>query len=1569
MSYANKGETDVAAPLLQILSEQVVFIPIRFYRDGFWYTGLRRVEFKVPQYEFLGIAQEGPAGILPPGAGGRLTLDFTPDIISGLGEISIGVVTTPDEPLRWDEIKDDSRPDHISAEAYDAIWENFTASMGSTVGSYHAVLTENATYLSQIGRRVYSADELQAFEMQQAGIVEISSRYYLGSYGHGMPDPWDVSLVLDEEAGVAVVNYSGLPRELRRSLNSSHLYLDTARGELTTQSGNAQYPYRLDEPGGQKFWFLSNGRLGAMEDTNGNRTIVQYQNDQVSRVDWWNGDSLTLEYTPEGRVSRTTDQSGRTAKYTYDVFGEHLLSVESPDGTTSYTYVTSGPAAKLHAISSITHPTGERVFFEYNDRGRLIRTYTNDGKEPLVYSYDTTGVMSITDAAGATTNFSYDERGQLNRVEDALKRVWDFRYDVNGNLVRTLGPGGVKATYEFDDRSRLIRQTDALGNSTYMTYDDTFDQLSSFRDAAGNVTAFNYDARGNLILSTDAAGKAYRYSYDGTGNLLAATNRRNQSLQYEYDGRHRLEAATHPDGSRVTYDYDGRDNVIAVNDSRGRTRMEYDDADRLTRITYPNGRWLAYEYDEAGRRTNISHHDGTEVRYQYTPEGRLGSAVDEEGNSLMRYHYNELGQLAREDKGNGTYTTYEYDDAEQLTHLLHHASDGMVNSRFDYQYDTLGRIVVADTLEGTWRYDYDPIGQLTRVETPGGRVIDYRYDAVGNRVSVTDDGTIVDYVSNELNQYTVVGDTKLQYDADGNLIGMQKGGEAWKFTFDHLNQLRSATTPQHTSSYEYDLFGSRISQTVDGQRSEYLVDPVGLESVVAEYDAGSTRTATNASAIGLASRTTPASGRVFYDTDVAGSVIGVSQADGNYIENYAYLPFGELLDPSTNNLGPHGFGGAFGVSSDASGLNHMRARYYAPELGRFISRDPLGLGGGQSNLYAYAANSPISLADPSGEVLPALALGFLYSGLIGGAISGGIATVSAVASYDSADPNALRSAAGSVVGTIISGAVYGGFIGLTGGTIFVAGGALGAAGGVANLVAFMGIGGGTTALGYGTEQLIKTGEFTLEGGALTIATGTALGWFPSGLSRSPKLKWTDLLNRIQREEARYAHEFASSAFKPHHLLSRRYFDRIIGETLFVSYGVGALANLTPDLTIQLLIISPFDPNDKAGGAGFGDQGFIVADSLLPFRIRFENDPDLATAAAQEVVITDQLDSNLDWTSFELAAFGFGDLRINPPPGLQEYSTAVESVNPDRSPLWVQVDAGLDLDTGIVTWSFRSVDPATGQLPADPFAGFLHINDESGRGEGFVNFLIQPTPGHVTGARIENEASIVFDSNDPIVTNRTLNTIDAGPPSSAVKTLPEAVGTANVMVEWSGQDDDGGSGIAAYDLYVSRDGGPFEPVVTRTTEKTFEFTGESGVTYGFVTVATDNVGIRETMPLVPDSETLVIIGDMGQPSQRLRRRQQRQSHGPRRPGDHQPDGAKQRPRPRHRLPHPAATYRLRPTLLRRQRRRQMHRAGCTASDQRDGTHSSRPRGKQRRLIGSSRRCANARRSRARNRSSN
>lgn len=278
----------------------------------------------------------------------------------------------------------------------------------------------------------------------------------------------------------------------------------------------------------------------------------------------------------------------------------------------------------------------------------------------------------------------------------------------------------------------------------------------------------------------------------------------------------------------------------------------------------------------------------------------------------------------------------------------------------------------------------------------------------------------------------------------------------------------------------------------------------------------------------------------------------------------------------------------------------------------------------------------------------------------------------------------------------------------------------------------------------------------------------------------------------------------------------------------------------------ITIIQSFDPNDIIPPKSVGHEAWVRRDQVLNYMIRFENDPDSATAAAQVVKIYMPLFANADFGRFEISDFGFGPYYITVPPGQSSYHTRVDAR--DSTDLFVDFEAGIDSSNNRAYWTFTSIDPATGEPTTDPFAGFLPINDTMlHNGEGFVNFRVRPESDAMTYDLLDAVANIYFDFNDPIMTPMVLNTIDADTPVSQVDPMIIAVDEEHLQVNWNGTDV--GSGLATYTIIaaeVDPQSGQMTtfPWLENTDTTAGLFPAKLGYTYRFLSTARDSVGNTE-----------------------------------------------------------------------------------------------------------------------------
>ncbi|WP_292778201.1 Calx-beta domain-containing protein [Nostoc sp. NMS9] len=1648
LTYTNVGQTDVIAPLFRISPTNA---QVTYPEENTVSASLRQL-----LNLSLGTSTNGPAGILAPGEQGQFSFNYTP---SGNGLVSFAVEQVkPDEVINWASIKAESRADYsfIDAAGWDALWSNLTDTLGQTAGQFQTVMAENANYLSQLEQQTSDLTRLFAFEWRQAAntltnvdllstsdVVDaasglsltfnrtfyqsIAERYNLGSLGRGWASQWDLRATTDSKGDVIIRSVGDLQRVFEKQTNGT--YTEDGGATLTITNGE----YRLKEADGIVSLFGSDSKLSYVEDPNGNRITLEYTNNLLTKLVHTNGDSLTLAYNAQGRISQITDSTGQVSSYSYDASGENLLSVTTPQGKTTYTYDTGNVAAKKYSLLSVTSDLGYQRSFEYDDQGRLIKEFSNGETQTLTYSYDTTGGVTITDNTGASQSILLDDRGNGGQIRGVNNQNLLFSYDANGNLIDATLPNGGQTAYSYDKSGNLTNQTNLLSQDVKFTYDANFNQLTGFTDPKGNGVGYSYDANSNLTKITYADGSNQQFSVDALGNITSYVNRRGNTIQYTYDKDGQLTQKKFADGSSITYGYDTTGNLTSVTDATGKITLEYDAANQLTLISYPTGRSLQYTYNADGQRTKLVSQDDYTVNYGYDAVGRLTSLTDATGESIISYEYDNAGRLTKETNGNGTYTTYEYDQQSQLTRLINYKANNTVNSRFEYAYDNLGRRTSMTTLNGTFEYGYDATGQLTSVVTPDNRTIRYQYDAAGNRIAVTDNETGTNYTSNNLNQYTNAGNAVYTYDTDGNLISKTEGGQTSTYTYDVENRLVKVVTPDGTWDYQYDGLGNRVATVLNGKRTEYLLDPTGLGDVVGEYN-GSGLVANYTHGIGLVNRVN-GSNINYYDADAIGSTVGLTGTDGSYVNRYSYLPFGENLTKVEGVANPFEYVGQWGVMDEGNGLDFMRARFYDSNLGRFTAIDPIGLNGGDTNFYGYVFNSPITFIDPSGfALIPSLPIKVVS--LIGAVAAGVALTAATPAVVTAATAAAVAAGISVAVSEVINelfpnvnpselfpnpnnpseaqSQPFNPFDPLNPNTPFGPnnpnpvtpiplppqpplepdldddndgipdatptpgkGGTwndphLQTLDGInydfqsvgeftlvksitddfeiqtrqqpwfsstsvstntaaaikidgqriafyANQAQPLVINGTATNLGDGELYAIGKNLITREGDRYSIITAnndliqiSDRGSFLNinlGLADNRQGKVVGLLgnfNDNRNDDFALRNKTAIGGSISNQQLYGDYANswRITQATSLFDYAPKQDTNTFTDLTFPRNIVTAATltpeqrataeqiardagitdpdvledvildifitngdpqfvqgaitqqrletisaPNTLINPDGFGTQNWLTAGAVIANTIRFSNNADQGTTPIAQVSITQQLDSDLDLNTFTLDDFGFGEITVDVPIGVQNYSQRLE-LRSTRD-VFVDVNAELDIATGVVTWTFTAIDPSTGNAINSANQGFLPPNDQNGVGSGFVGYSVQAKANSTNSSRVDAQANIAFNSQTPIQTTAVFNTLDSDIPISKVNALP-VNSSSNFTVSWTGSDT--GSGLASYDIFVSTDGGEFVPWQVNTTATSAIYNGERGRNYTFYSVATDNLGQREVVPTQPDTVT-------------------------------------------------------------------------------------------------------------------
>jgi hypothetical protein len=280
-----------------------------------------------------------------------------------------------------------------------------------------------------------------------------------------------------------------------------------------------------------------------------------------------------------------------------------------------------------------------------------------------------------------------------------------------------------------------------------------------------------------------------------------------------------------------------------------------------------------------------------------------------------------------------------------------------------------------------------------------------------------------------------------------------------------------------------------------------------------------------------------------------------------------------------------------------------------------------------------------------------------------------------------------------------------------------------------------------------------------------------------------------------------------------------------------------------------------DPNELLGPSGFGEENYIAMRNSLLYTLYFENDPEFATAPAQEIFLSDTLDlTKFNPEQFSFGTFTFRDITVEAIPGLTEFSRDVDMRDKGEN-IIVRISAVFDKAKGIINWHLIALDPETMDLTESPYLGILYPNTAPPIGDGNVTYSIGLRSDVGDGAVIKNQGHITFDLNEPIATNVYVNTIDMSSPASRMDAAYEVVNKTNIAISWSGSDT--GSGIRSYTIYVSENEQSYYPWLVNTTETGATFEGQANSVYKFYTVATDNVGNAESK-----NETDELTVDLG-----------------------------------------------------------------------------------------------------------
>ncbi len=487
------------------------------------------------------------------------------------------------------------------------------------------------------------------------------------------------------------------------------------------------------------------------------------------------GHQTVYKYDPERRVTEIVDVLG-TQKYTYNSFGQVLTYKDRVHQNTSSNTLVNTYSATGDLLTT-TDALGNTTILTYTPLGQLAAV-KDARNNTTTLTYDSFGRLTqVKDANNKSTNYAYDARARLTSMTNAMSEITSFEYDPNNRLKKVIHPDTYFQEFTYDLAGRRTAVKDARGNITNYGFDNAY-RLTSISDPLNHTTTFAYDLMSNLTSRTDALGNPTNYEYDDFNRL--------KKIIYPpaTSGWARLEES-------MTYDKLG--NVKTRVDTAGRTTSyDYDGASRLLKITDPLQQLTQFEYNLRSQMTKVKDANNQDYVFTYDALGRELSQT--RAGSTMIYEYDAVGNRTKRTDYMGRITTYEFDVLDRLKKIVYGLPNGPnlpPNLQATYDYDDLSRLTSAVNEAGTVAFTYDNRNRVKTTTDVFGHVIEYSYDANGNRSQLKLDGVVhTTYNYNAANLLTTLAD-----DASQNFT----------FTYDLANKLTSRTMPNGvTSTFDYD---------------------------------------------------------------------------------------------------------------------------------------------------------------------------------------------------------------------------------------------------------------------------------------------------------------------------------------------------------------------------------------------------------------------------------------------------------------------------------------------------------------------------------------------------------------------------------------------------------------------------------------------------------------------------------------------------------------------------------------------------------------------------------------------
>lgn len=697
-------------------------------------------------------------------------------------------------------------------------------------------------------------------------------------------------------------------------------------------------------------------------DSQGNSTNASTGTDNIQRI-----------FDSENRLIIERDlNKGFVTKLSYDANGflsRRVLLDSLFNDSARYDYVNNqyGEVTKITDNNEYySGPVETKIYKNSKGKDSVVVTSEGTGGEIRhVYSYNSKGLLiGYIDPTQHQFGLSYNSYGNVSMLE-----AYPFPFTSTNTQ-----------TFAYDNISRLIRYTNANGDSTTYNYDNNDNLTSSTIDPAG------------LGLQT-------RYSYDANDNVTAIQSPKGHTtnLFYDFYTDDLLEENDGTDKKRWRYNTDGTLDTF-INKNNVVFKQTYYDSATFANTPVPGYLYSdGYTFRQYKSKSKVLYriiHNGKENTLWYGAEER-GKWNKPSLVSSQNYFSGPLDNIS-----------YTYDRYGRLTNLAY-PSYGSNTYGFDYFYDPINKklssIYKSSSSTKYVEYDYQKDGTPLMTRYGNGDTIFYHYDAFNRLDSVwatNKTGQLLYSIGATLDKTgkhtrenlqiiyngkidstiptSVLGIKSYNYQTrnriltgDGKTYSNTNAGDIDSFyspsvkcTWTEYSQLASIKRGSITTNYEYDPLGNRKRK----DNTYYVVDQENTGNVLMEATQSTSPISVYlwGSDNGLVARINPINDSTYYyHFDFRGDVIAITNQNGQLVQFYKYDEYGKayVKGGSLTWSNPYQYVGKWGVQADDSDLYYMKARYYQPSTGRFFSEDPIW----NTNLFVYAGDDPVNNIDPNGE--------------------------------------------------------------------------------------------------------------------------------------------------------------------------------------------------------------------------------------------------------------------------------------------------------------------------------------------------------------------------------------------------------------------------------------------------------------------------------------------------------------------------------------------------------------------------------------------------------------------------